>query len=81
MYLRLAQAGEVILVTRRNRVVARIDTASAGVEHSTDDANAALTRKGLLRPALRAPGRVPRSLGLGPTAEILSALDQDRRDR
>ena len=81
-YLRLAEAGEEILVTRHDRVVTRITSARARDERSAGDSVLdELTRKGLLRPALRPPGPVPRALGLVPTGELLAALDRDRRER
>jgi antitoxin (DNA-binding transcriptional repressor) of toxin-antitoxin stability system len=81
-YVRLAEGGETILVTDRDRVVAEIGPPGSGRGDTVSDALLAdLVRTGLLRPALRSPGEAPRSLGVAPTSEILSELDRDRGER
>ena len=81
-YVRLAQQGETILVTDRDRVVAEIGPPGAGRGATVTDAHLALlVRDGLLRPALHPPGRVPPSLAIAPTEEIVAELERDRSER
>jgi antitoxin (DNA-binding transcriptional repressor) of toxin-antitoxin stability system len=81
-HVRLAQGGETVLVTDRDRVVAELHPPGGGRADSVSDARLAeLVRSGLLRPALRPPGRVPAALAIAPTAEILAELEHDRGDR
>ena len=81
-YVRLAAGGETVLVTDRDRVVAELRPPGGGRADSVTDARLAeMIRSGLLRPALSPPGRVPTALAIAPTAEILSELEHDRRDR
>lgn len=79
-YVRLAQGGETVLVTDRERVVAELRPPGGGRADSVSDARLAeLVRSGPLRPALRPPGRVPAALSIAPTAEILAELERDQR--
>lgn len=81
-YVRLAQQGETILVTDRDHVVAEIGPPGTGRSSTISDAHLAqLVREGLLRPALHPPGRVPPSLQVAPTEQLLSELDRDRSER
>lgn len=82
-YVRLAAAGETVLVTDRDRVVAEIVPPRAERSPILADALLAdMVRKGLLTP--------PVAPGVGPPAapkpimkleELLAELDQDRSDR
>ena len=81
-YVRLAKGGETVLVTDRDRVVAEIGPPGATRGSSVADAHLAqLVREGLIRPALRPPGRVPAALGVATSRDVLSEHDRDRADR
>lgn len=81
-YVRMAAAGEVVLVTDRDRVVAELRAPSPGRAPALDDAMLAeVVRAGLLRPPL-----LPRSEPLPrrprmPLADLLRGLEHDREDR
>ena len=82
-YVRLARAGETILVTDRDQVVAELGP--PGGSRATDAADAALAdlvKEGILTPALRGRGdqplKPPATMKL---AELLRDLDQSRMDR
>jgi prevent-host-death family protein len=80
-YIRLAEKGERILVTDRDRVVAEIrGLAESGLELA-DVQLAALVREGILRPPLKRgplPQRPPPSRPLG---ALLEDLARDRGER
>lgn len=81
-YVRLAQRGETILVTDRDRVVAELVPPREGRSPEVADAVLAeLVRAGWLTPPARhlqgTPGRSP----VGPLAEWLRDLDADRGER
>lgn len=81
-YVRLAAAGETILVTDRERVVAELVPPRA--ERSPLLADAILAdavRNGLLSPALNVSSSPPASLPVAPTAAVLAELEQDRGER
>jgi antitoxin (DNA-binding transcriptional repressor) of toxin-antitoxin stability system len=81
-YVRLAAAGETILVTDRDRVVAEIGPPREGRSPALADAQLAeAVRKGWLAPALLAGDGPPPRLPVAPLAEILAELDRDRSDR
>lgn len=81
-YVRLAERGETILVTDRDRVVAELVPPGQGRGATVSDAHlAGLIRDGLLRPALRAPGTVPATLAIAPTEDLLAELARDRGER
>lgn len=81
-YVRLAAAGETVLVTDRDRVVAELGPPSVGRGEVLEDARLAeAVRKGWLTPP--STGRVrplPRD-PVAPLAEILGELEADRADR
>jgi prevent-host-death family protein len=81
-YVRLAQSGETILVTDRDRVVAELIPPRGGRSPSVSDAVLAeLIRKGWMsmpaRPLTGPPPRAP----VATFAELMRELDEDRADR
>ena len=82
-YVRLAAAGETVLVTDRDRVVAEIVPPRA--ERSPILADALLAdavRKGWLTPAaMPAAGPPPKPPPVMTLDELLAELDEDRSDR
>lgn len=82
-YVRLAEAGETVLVTDRDRVVAEIGPPRASRSPVLADAILAdAVRKGWLTPAL-SPGSEPPRGGppVATLAELLRELDDLRSDR
>ena len=79
-YLRLVAAGEVVLVTDRDRVVAEL-TAPGASRNKGDLLWADLVAEGVLRPPLVADGEPPPYLGGATSAELAAELDRDREDR
>ena len=82
-YMRLAAAGETILVTDRDRVVAEIGPPRESKSPVLGDAVLAEgVRKGWLTPpAVRLDGPPPRPKPVLPLQEILADLEVDRSDR
>lgn len=81
-YVRLAAAGEFVLITDRDRVVAELSAPRAGRAADAGDAMLAeLVREGLVRPPLRRDATPPPRLPSGPTEDVLGELDADREDR
>ena len=82
-YVRLAGAGETILVTDRGRVVAEIGPPRETRSPVLADAMLAdAVRKGRLSPPGLAPNGIPPArLPVMPLQELLSGLADDRRDR
>ena len=80
-YVRLAAAGETVVITDRNRVVAEI-VPSRRVSGLTPFEERGV-REGWLRPALIRDGSPPPSKPIkGLTLEqLMSELDEDREDR
>lgn len=81
-YVRLVAAGETVLVTDRERVVAEIIPPSAGRAVAPHDALLAdAVRRGWITPALgRSSGELPRRPA-AQLADLLEELDADRSDR
>lgn len=84
-YLRMVAAGEVILVTDRDEVVAELRAPSPATREVLQDEKLAdLVRRGLITPATRPPGPIP-PLPPGMPGmtleEILADLDESRADR
>jgi antitoxin (DNA-binding transcriptional repressor) of toxin-antitoxin stability system len=78
-YVRLAAAGETVLVTDRDRVVAELGPPREGrAEWLADAQLAALVRDGVLRPPLAARGTVPPRRPVAPTEAVLRELERDR---
>jgi antitoxin (DNA-binding transcriptional repressor) of toxin-antitoxin stability system len=81
-YVRLAAGGETVLVTDRDRVVARLVPPEAARSPLLADVLLAeAVRKGWLTPALGAAGPLPPRKPLVPLATILDELASDREDR
>ena len=81
-YVRLAAAGETVLVTDRDRVVAELAPPREGRSEWLADAQlAAMVRDGVLRPPLVPRGTVPPRKPVCTTEELLGELESDRADR
>jgi antitoxin (DNA-binding transcriptional repressor) of toxin-antitoxin stability system len=81
-YVRLAAAGERVLVTDRDRVVAELVAPQPGTPETVADAALAeAVRSGWLRPPVLPLGDVPPRAPVAPLAELLVELDRDRADR
>ncbi|MGH7113695.1 MAG: type II toxin-antitoxin system Phd/YefM family antitoxin [Stellaceae bacterium] len=78
-YVRLAAAGETVVITDRNRVVAEIGPPRREPESVIERG----IREGWIRPAIRGPDwPPPRQPIPGLTLEkLMEELDQDREDR
>jgi antitoxin (DNA-binding transcriptional repressor) of toxin-antitoxin stability system len=81
-YLRLAEAGEHVLVTDRHRVVAQLGPPPPERAQAVSDAPLGRAiRQGLITPAAL-PGAPPaRPTGMMTLDEILADLDSSREDR
>lgn len=81
-YVRLAQGGETILVTDRDRVVAELVPPSAGRAPIVADAVLAeLVRKGWVTPASRPLTGPPPRAPVATFKQLMRELDEDRADR
>lgn len=81
-YVRLASGGETVLVTDRDRVVARLVPPEAVQSPLLADAVLAeAVREGWLTPGLGAAGPLPPRAPVAPLATILDELAADREDR
>jgi antitoxin (DNA-binding transcriptional repressor) of toxin-antitoxin stability system len=80
-YVRLAESGEVVLVTDRDRVVAELRPPHERAPLASDALLADLVRKGVLSPPLMVREGPPPRLPSAPTAQLLSELEEDRADR
>ncbi len=80
-YVRLAQGGETILVTDRDRVVAELVPPRAGRSPAVADAVLAeLVRQGWVTPARRPLAGPPLRSPVAGFAELMRELDEDRAD-
>ena len=81
-YVRLAEQGEVVLITDRGRVVAELapprEARSAMI---VDTQLADLVRNGFLTPALHPPGQIPATAAVSNLNHLLADLASDREDR
>jgi antitoxin (DNA-binding transcriptional repressor) of toxin-antitoxin stability system len=79
-YVRAAAAGETVVITDRDRVVAELGPPRSREQESVIERG---IREGWIRPAVRGPGWPPRPKPIpGLTLEKLMAeLDKDREDR
>jgi antitoxin (DNA-binding transcriptional repressor) of toxin-antitoxin stability system len=81
-YVRLAEAGETVLVTDRDRVVAELGPPRADRgRRIPDPVLAEAVRQGLLTPPLRVPAGPPPRRPSAPLRELLEELDEERADR
>jgi antitoxin (DNA-binding transcriptional repressor) of toxin-antitoxin stability system len=81
-YVRLAAAGETVLVTDRDRVVAELIPPRQGRGPTLSDALLAdAVREGWLTPPLDAGAALPDRSPVAPLAEILEEHAEDREDR
>jgi antitoxin (DNA-binding transcriptional repressor) of toxin-antitoxin stability system len=81
-YVRLAQGGETILVTDRDRVVAELVPPRGGRSPAVADAVLAeLVRKGWVTPPVRPLAGAPPRATVAPFEELMRELDEDRSDR
>ena len=81
-YVRLAAAGETVLVTDRDRVVAELRPPSSGRAETAEDAQLAeLVRQGWLRPPLATDDEPPPRAPSMSWQEIDTALTGDREER
>lgn len=80
-YVRIAAAGETVLVTDRDRVVAELRPPQGRGPMSADALLADAMRKGLLSaPMMIREGPPPRA-PVAPLAQVLAELQSDRDDR
>ena len=79
-YVRLAAAGETVVITDRNRVVAEIVPPQQPRHESVIERG---VREGWIRPAVRGPDWPPKPKPIpGLTLEkLMEELDKDREDR
>lgn len=81
-YVRLAAAGETILISDRERVVAELVPPQAGRSDSLPDALLAqAVRDGLVAPAVAPGGPLPTTEPVAPLGELLEGLAADRSER
>ena len=81
-YVRLAAAGETVLVTDRDRVVAELVPPREGRNPLLSDAVLAeAVRKGWITPPTIADSKPPPRAPVARLEEILDGLNQDRADR
>ncbi|MBN1771482.1 MAG: type II toxin-antitoxin system prevent-host-death family antitoxin [Deltaproteobacteria bacterium] len=81
-YVRAAEAGETVLISDRDRVVAElVPPSDARAPRVADVLLAELVRSGLLTPALRPPGRPPATEPVASWAELAAELAAQRADR
>jgi antitoxin (DNA-binding transcriptional repressor) of toxin-antitoxin stability system len=81
-YLRLVAAGESVLVTDRDRVIAELIPPREGRSSLGPDAVLAdAVRRGWITPAVLSPGSPPPRLPVAPLGSVLEELDADREER
>jgi antitoxin (DNA-binding transcriptional repressor) of toxin-antitoxin stability system len=81
-YLRLVAAGETVLVTDRERVVAELVPPRTGRSVGVADAQLAdAVRRGWLTPAVGPPDTVPPRRPVATLERLLAELDEDRAER
>ena len=81
-YVRLAAAGERVLVTDRDRVVAELGPPREGTSsHAPDALLADAVRNGWLRPPLLRSAEPPPSLPVLSFRDVKTLLDETREDR
>jgi prevent-host-death family protein len=80
-YVRAAAAGETVLVTDRNKVVAQLVPPPADRPLSREEFRAKGIREGWLTPATDRTGKPPPRLAVATFDEIMRELEEDREDR
>lgn len=81
-YVRIANSGETVLVTDRDRVVAELVPPAAGRAETVSDAFLAeAVRKGWLTPPLAVSGQAPPRAPVAGFDEIMRELEHDRGER
>jgi antitoxin (DNA-binding transcriptional repressor) of toxin-antitoxin stability system len=81
-YVRLVAAGETVLITDRDRVVAELVPPQPGRSSvAASPVLAQLVREGLATPARIPPGNPPPRKPVMPFDELMRDLDRDREDR
>ncbi|MBK8977813.1 MAG: type II toxin-antitoxin system Phd/YefM family antitoxin [Planctomycetes bacterium] len=81
-YVRLVAAGETVLVTDRDVVVAELIPPREGRGERVDDAHLAeLVREGVVDPPAIGRSNTPPRRPTAPLAELLRGLSGDREDR
>ena len=82
-YVRLAAAGETVLISDRDRVVAQLGPPAATRSSAVADALLAdAVRQGLITPAALPPGPPPPvPPGVMSLEQLLAEIDQSREDR
>jgi antitoxin (DNA-binding transcriptional repressor) of toxin-antitoxin stability system len=81
-YVRMAEGGETVLITRGDQVVAELNPPGAGRAEGLEDALLAeAVRAGWLRAPLKGPGGIPARRPVMSLGELSAQLDQDRQDR
>jgi antitoxin (DNA-binding transcriptional repressor) of toxin-antitoxin stability system len=80
-YVRMVEAGETVLVTDRDRVVAELRPPHERAPLASDALLADLVRRGMLSPPLIVRQGPPPRAPVAPTAVILGELAVDRGER
>jgi len=80
-YVRLAERGETVLVTDRDRVVAELGPATGRGPRVSDAYLAQAVREGWLSPPMVVRENPPPRLPVAPLAELLDELSRSRGDR
>ena len=81
-YLRLVEAGETVLVTDRDRVVAELQPPAAGRSPDASDAVlSGLLRDGILSPPTAPRAPLPPRRPVTSLRKVLADLEEDRADR
>jgi antitoxin (DNA-binding transcriptional repressor) of toxin-antitoxin stability system len=80
-YVRMVEAGETVLVTDRDRVVAELRPPHERSPLASDAHLADLVRRGLLAPPLVVREGAPPRAPVAPIAVLLQELADDRGDR
>lgn len=81
-YVRLAERGETVLISDRDRVVAELTPPRESRSPLVADALLAdAVRRGLLTPAVHGPGRPPAAPAVARLSDLLQEVDRDRADR
>jgi antitoxin (DNA-binding transcriptional repressor) of toxin-antitoxin stability system len=82
-YVHLAQEGETVLVTERDRVIARLvpPLRENGAGSGQDGLTEAVQKGWITLPGRREPKGPPPRIPVAPWAELARELDEDRGDR